>query len=259
MLSGKIYYVNSVNRLTGTNGHFSYKFNIPSGSNFDRVVMLQANIPISYYLVPLEYNTFLLTENGTTVTVTIPPGNYNVLSFRTLLVKLLNDASPNGIQYDMAFSNTTGKFTWTSTSTVWQPSFTFIKESLFEQFGFPENSTQTFVSGFLTSLNVVSFLNESSLFIHSDIVEAEGDDILQEIFNNNSAPFSNATYQCNDTLGYAKRLRTNQSNIYHFSITDEDGRQINLNGVNCVFTILLFKKDNLSKLIRDYMKLNLSE
>ena len=60
--TSKIYYINSQFRLSGTNGSFSYKISIPSGANFDRVCVLEANIPISYYMVPEGYNKFFLRE-----------------------------------------------------------------------------------------------------------------------------------------------------------------------------------------------------
>ncbi len=36
---------------------------------------------------------------------------------------------------------------------------------------------------------------------------------------------------------------TNKNNIYNFYLTDEDGVEIDLNGQNIVFTLMLFKKD----------------
>jgi hypothetical protein len=261
-LSSRIYYVNSINRLSGDCGNFSYKLSIPAGSTFDSVCVLQADIPISYYLVPPLYNRFFLTETGFPATmVTVPVGNYNALSFATVVKNCLNQASPNRWIYNIQFpqsytSVSTAKYTFSVVGTG-SVSFTF-SDALFEQFGFDANSTVTFNTT-IVSKNVVLFVPETSLIIHSDIVNDGDTDVLQVIFNNNSLPFSTAVYQCPDPNQYSKPLRTNQSNVYQFSITDEHGRTVDLNGVNCVFSLLIFKRDNLTQLVKSYMRNMLRE
>ena len=246
MLSSRIYYVNSANRLSGTNAHFSYPLNIPQDGGFDHVVLLQANIPISYYVVQAGYNTFTLQEDDATITITMVPGNYNASSFASILTTKLNNASVKHWTYTVSFPNVfteanTGKFTFTVSGNSVPPVFVFTN-SLWEQMGFNKNTSYTWDAHSITSPNVINFMPESHIIIHSDIVGNQDNDILQEIFNNNAQPLSNAVYQCYDTLGYSKRLSTNQSNVYWFSITDEDNVELFLNGVHCIFTLLLYKK-----------------
>ncbi len=258
MSVSQIYYVNSIDRISGSCGDFSYKLTIPSGSLFDRVCVLQADIPISYYLVPANYNTFILTENGSSVTVTIPSGNYNAISFATVLTGLLNTFSPHRWVYNVVFPSrlntvSTAKYTFTvSGNAGLTASFTFTN-ALFEQFGFNGNATVSFTSS-ITSTNVVLFVPETSLLIHSDIVNDGDTDILQVVFNNNNIPFSTAVYQCSDVTSFSKPLRTTQSNVYHFSITDEHNRKIDFNGVNCVFSLVLYQHDNLTQLVKSFMR-----
>lgn len=106
---------------------------------------------------------------------------------------------------------------------------------------------------------MVKFVPEDSLYIHSDIVSDGDSDVLQEIFNGNSVPLSNAVYQCFDVQGYSKALRTNKSNIYWFALNDENGKRIDLNGLNMVFTLLLFKRDNMSDLLKAFMKMQMAQ
>jgi hypothetical protein len=265
-LSSQIYYVNSTNRLSGTNGHFSYQIQLPPNCDFDHVCLLAANVPISYYMVPTGYNTFVLTERksgvDTLTTITIPIGNYTVNSFKTVLATLLNAASPNHWTYAITFPNAytsvqTGKFTYTVTGQLTgdYSSFTFTN-ALNELMGFVENSTNQII-GSLVSTNVISFVPETNIIIHSDICADGRSDILGEIFNNNSVPLSNACYQCPDVSGYSKPFRTLTSNVYSFSLTDEHGRNLDLNGLNCVFTLILFKQDNLTNIIRNYLKVTM--
>lgn len=262
--SSQIYYVNSTHRVSGTHGHFTYSIPLPPNCNFDRVCLLQANIPITYYLIPDGYNTFVLTERktgvNTSVTITVPPGNYNVNSFASIVGALLTAASPNVWTYTITFPNSftstqTGKFTFSVTGPVVgngdTATFT-INNSMTEQFGF---DTSVSFSSTVTSTNVVNFIPETSILLHSDIVNDGDSDVFQEMFNNNSSPLSNCVYVCPDVLGYSKKLRTNQASIYSFSLTDEHTRPLNLNGVNCIFTMILFKQDTFTEMFRDYLKL----
>ena len=50
MLASKIFYVNSELRSTGTSDNFSFAINLPQ-QKFDRVCVLQASIPQSYYII----------------------------------------------------------------------------------------------------------------------------------------------------------------------------------------------------------------
>ena len=80
------------------------------------------------------------------------------------------------------------------------------------------------------------------------------DNILQEILSVDSLDYSNITYVCPNVEAYAKPMTTNKNNVYHFYITDEDDNSINLNGQNVVFTLLLFKKDPLNTVVKQFLK-----
>ena len=69
-------YVNSRNRLDGTDSDFSYNVKFPPGLDVDHVTVLNALIPKSYYLIQLGHNTFDLQEGNSIVTIPIPVGNY---------------------------------------------------------------------------------------------------------------------------------------------------------------------------------------
>ena len=44
-------------------------------------------------------------------------------------------------------------------------------------------------------------------------------------------------------------------NTYRFYITDEDGIPINLNGQNVVFTVIMYKKDDINRIVKNFVKL----
>jgi hypothetical protein len=256
--SQRIYYVNTLFKSSGTNENFTYNFQIPQQDAFDRVVVLNAAIPNTFYLIQADFNTFTLQENGVNATITIPPGNYSAKVFALVVTPLINAASPNGWVYSMSLPNqnlvaSTGKFTYTVTGNSSQPSI-ICTLNVNEQLGFLTNSTNTFINDTLQSATTVNFAAESTLFIHSDIASNGDSDVLQEIYGGNTESLSYITYQCTESEKYSKILQTNKSNMFHFSLTNEKKQILNLHGVDMQLTICLYKKDDTNELIRNYIK-----
>ena len=110
----RYYYITSDNQLSATNNVFTTALDIPEG-RFNRITLVNLNIPVSFYVIQNGHNTFYLTENSTSVLITIPQGNYNINSFITGLTSLLNLNSPNGLTYTLSFPNT---YTQTSTGKI---------------------------------------------------------------------------------------------------------------------------------------------
>jgi hypothetical protein len=109
----------------------------------------------------------------------------------------------------------------------------------------------------LVSSNVIKLQLEDSIFIHSDICTNGTDNILQEIFAVDSPDYGNIVFQTPDVMAYSKRLVGNKHNVYNFYITDEDSQEIDLNGLNVVFTLLLFKQDDIFARLKDFLKLKI--
>jgi hypothetical protein len=246
-------YVDSRQRLSGTDGNFSYNFNLPADMVFNRVVLMRAEIPKSYYLVQASLNTFTLTENGVSATVTVPIGDYLLTTFQAVLPPLLNAVSPNGWTYSMTYPNintsaNTGKYTWSVTGNGGlQPSFTFTA-NFFEPFGFNPSSTNTFIGNSLTSANVVKLQVEDRIFIHSNIVEGRGiqdQNVLADINAISSPDYSTIIYECYAPQYSSKRFKGNAGNTYNFSISDEAGTLLNTNGLNIQLTVLLYYESDI--------------
>ena len=219
-------------------------------------MVLQAVIPKSYYLIQSPYHTFQLKELTTTVTVTIPEGNYSATSFKTAVQALLIAASPNLWTYSIGYSSLLGKFTYTVTGNSGQPSIICANPSqVYEQLGFEPSSTNVFVANSLVSTNVIKLQSEDSLYLHSDMVTNGDDNVLQEIFVSGSSDYSNIKYQCIDVVACSKEIAFNNSNVFRFHLTSEDDHDINLNGLNIVFSLLMYKKDDTNLMIRDGIKL----
>lgn len=259
--SKRIFYVDSHNKLSGTHSNFSYFLDYKN-EEYDHVVVLQATIPKSYYLVQNGKNTFVLDENGSLATITMPVGNYSRSSFRFQLQEQLNNNSPNGYSYVVSIPNVqqsadTGLYTFTvSNNGGVQPSF-IVGDYLYEQLGLNPNTTYNFVGNSLTGVNVVKFQLEDSIFLRSDIANNGIDNVLQEILGSYGTDFSAITYVCPDVEAYAKPISSNSNSVYNFYLTDEDAVELDLNGQNIVFTLMLFKKDPMNKLIKQFLKIAL--
>ena len=257
----RIFYVDSHQKLnaTDTDTNFSYYFDT-HGEKYDYVAVLQATIPKSYYLVQDGRNTFVLNENGNYVTITVPIGNYSRSSFRSVIQSLLTTNSPLGFVYTVTIPNVSnqaddGKYTFAVSDPlpIWPVQLIFT-EYLYEQFGFNKNSTNDFVNLTLKSVNVVKFQLKDVLYIHSDISDNGTDDILQEILGVDSPTFGNLLFFNYSFEAYSKPI-TNMKNIYNFYITDEDGVPINLNGQNVVFTLIMYKKDEVNRVVKNFLRL----
>jgi hypothetical protein len=227
---------------------------------FDRVALLSASIPKSFYLIQSGSNTFVLKENATQVTITVPQGNYNRNSLMTVVKTLLNANSPNGWTYSITYPNINvtadnGYYYFTVTGNSSQPSFIF-GSYLYEQLGFNANTTYQFSSNSLVSINVCNLSIETTLFIHSDMSQnMNSDNTLQEIYSNGESSYSYINYINVAPHEYSKPLINNTSNVFRFYITDENGNMINTNGINVNFTIMVYKTNPLDSMLTGFIKL----
>lgn len=237
----KLFYLNTALRTSGSanSSNFSLKIDIPQEQKFTHACVIEANIPKSYYLIQTGHNTFVLSELGVQSTVTILPGNYSASSFAYNLAAALNTASTHTWVYTVSLpispSPLTGKYTYTVVGSG-QPSFIFTTD-LYEQLGFNANSTNTFAAGNLTSRNCIRMQSEDALYLHSDIAY---DGILQEIYTNGVPDGGIINYSCIEHGLMEKQIATGGGNLYSFSLTDEFGTVIDLNGLNWNMTLAVF-------------------
>ena len=257
-----IFYIGSRKRIEGTDSDFLYQVDF-SREDYDSVVILQANIPKSYYLIESGHNTFTLTEGIIAVTIAVPAGNYTRSSLRGTIEALLTQNSPNGWAYSVSVPASTdaetGKYTFSvSGNGGIQPSFTFTTY-LFEQLGFNENSVNNFVSDSLVSSNVIKLQIEDALFIHSDICTNGKDNILQEIYATDTQDYGNIVFVNPNIEAYSKTISSKHNNVYRFYISDENDVELDMNGLNVVFTLMAYKKESLYRGLRQYLKLKLLE
>jgi hypothetical protein len=238
-------YVNSETALSGVAGNFTYKIDLPTGNTYDRVCVMQASIPMSFYLISANNNTFRLVEIGHTgVVITVDPGNYTNRELVAVLSALFTAASPTLTVYTVALLPTKGKFLFTGAVGA---KLVFGLNNLSEVLGFDEGETVTFDgTGSLTSQNVLNFVATSSLFVHSNLT-SDNSGMLQEIYLNNSIPYSYVTWVCPSVSGYAKTLSTNSDRVFNFSVCDHLRRGMDFNGLHVLLTLAFFDSQEFQK------------
>lgn len=260
ILNSRTFYINSRNRVSGTDSDFKYSIELDPNVSYTHCCVLQASIPHSYYLVESPYNTFTLKELTDLITITVPEGNYSVKSFLTAIQSLLNSSTLHSWTYAITYPTVsseadTGKYTFTvSGNSGNQPSFIFDTNPIYEQMGFLESSTNAFVANTITSTSCIKMQIEDTIYIHSDIVGGEVDNVLQEVYANASSNFSAITYQVSNLEASSKRITTSNNNIYHFYIYSEDGTPINLNNINLNFSLIIYQKADFYSMISNFFK-----
>lgn len=250
----KILYIDSSSQLTSTNNVFVSNLDVEIPKEYNYVSLVGFQCPVSYYIIASGNNTFQLKEGNTKVSISVLPGNYNILSFQTTISSLLTANSPNGYTYTITYPSSyttvdTGKFTYQVNSTVNTVSLLFpSNNAIADTFGFPNGSIATFtVSGLvqtLVSQNIVTFVPESSIFLHMSAVDGECQsaysDVLQVIYSSNAMPYSVISWTNPQILETSKKLRGNVGRVLQFSITNEYGSPLYLQGQNCLLTLLFF-------------------
>ena len=200
-------------------------------------------------------DTFILTEGGLSANITITSANYNRSNFITEVLLQLNTNSPNGWVYAMTPNVSTAKFTWTvSGNGGIQPAFV-IGRHVGDHLGFEYDSMNTFVGDSLTSQNVMNFVSTNSLFLHSKALVDDRSSILQEIYVGNVIPFQYIPWHNPSLEMYSKKIKNSrESNIFDFTLTDDEGVVVDTNGLTIYITLAFFKRDNLTDLVQRFMQ-----
>lgn len=206
----------------------------------------------------------LLGNPARTFAVSISPGNYTRRSLANQLSTIMTAGSLSegyALTYTITVPNTastadTGKFTYTVTGIgIESVSVTMPDTNTpSQQLGLDQGTSSDFTispgntSGFVVSQNVCKLQAEDTIFIRSDICDngsassLSDSGVLQEVFA--CVPdLSAIVFQVGNAGGIhanKKTLRNNKSNTFRFVITDENGDELDLNGLNVVFSLICF-------------------
>ena len=251
-------YVNSANRLdeSVSSTNFLYRLDIDNNKEYDKVSLIDLVVPKSFYNISSSNNTITVEENSIQRTITMPVGNYSRKSFRTVLQTQLNSNAESGYSYTISYDQSSsgqdnGKYTFVCTSVSPQP-IVIIGTGCYEQLGFDKNSTNTFVADILISSNVVNFRAKTRLIFKSSMSQNYNNNILHYI-TSIDADFDYVNFQNDNIVETYKDYVRSNTNIYSFQLLDESFNAIDLNGLDISFSVLLWKENNISDLIKNYI------
>lgn len=235
----KTFIIDSHRRTFGTHSEFTYKIDLSAFNDKEnlRVCVAKCNVPRSYYLVRTGLNIVTLVENGHNISLTITPGNYTSVTFRTYLQNLLNASTQNGYSYGVTKNDSTGKYSYTSTGVS---SFIFpttAGSAIHEQFGFNAGDTATLPC---TSSNVLKFVSEDTVVIYSDI-SSDAKSALLSINAAGVPDFGTIGYNCPDAMLNSRPLSTTASDTYKFKLCDPDGNPLDTNGLPCFIELVVWR------------------
>ena len=263
-------HVDSDRKIYGTHSNFSYKIILPTGE-YNRVAVSSISIPKTLFYISSA--SFDLTEDGSTVTISLVDGNYTFNALRTVMATLLTTGSPNGYTYTCSIPDenrepSTGKYTFNvSGNGAIQPTLTIPSDSrLYKALGFPADTAVSFAGDTLVS-TYVCLLTISEIFLRTDLVRTavnhEYSDNIASINITNISDFSSIAFQGSDlaltSKPMADRLPTG-GGIYQFVLTDNDERILDLktnSGIN--IDLVFFKYDDTPDLIARYVKYRVSK
>ncbi len=250
----EVFYVNSRKRLNGDDSDFTFSLAIDRNKKYNRIALLDVSIPKSFLLIQDSYNTFTLREGVNDFTITIRAANYNRNSFRSVLQDALNTAGAYTYTITNDNLNTIGddgKYTYSVSGNSGDQPYFVVGENMYEQLGFDKNTTYQFSANSLKSANVVSFTNETTLFLHCDRCTNKNDDILQNIISVGTSDYSYVTWENKDIEINSKIFTSNDIDNVRFYLTDENNIPIFLGGLNMNFRVCVYRKrENIDKLVK---------
>lgn len=252
-------------REAGSPSDFTHRIYIPACHN--RIALVAAQIPKSYYLVKSGHNT--IECNGKTYT--LPVGNYTYRTFATelpLLVAAEDGKTTLGSVLTVVTTNTTrdGKIGLTATG----PMTIQWSAALGPLFGYATTATMPVTLSTSTTYgpNVVNFAAISQCWVLSSAVAAvsageQFSGVLSHFFVNESPDLSYVQYQNPAPRDTGKQLAmpSTQREImqmvgptFAFRLCGDDGSALELNGLSPELVLVTWREDDLFGLVQNAVR-----
>jgi len=254
-----IEYLDSDYRDNGTSTNFVYTIQPPE--KFDRVVVLSASIPKTYFLVQEGQNTLTITENGIQRLITLPEGNYGNNTFMPSLISLLNTGS---VLYSFIINPATTYITITATGGAFTSLDFPPTSALYRQLGFDYDTNNAVIDNTITSKNIPLFQLTNCVYIKSNLCYAQGSqlsaNILESINASNQPNLYYIEYQCTTDLQLTAKKYDYAQIAVNFQITNSDGFILNTGGLPVTMKLLFFNADDSLQVLKSKALLdNLSD
>lgn len=253
------YNIHSANRIPdgSDTDNFNYNILIPFDvlNQLTHVSVTQMFIPRSYYDIDTPFNTFQLREGASTVSITVPPGNYSLCQFIPDMQALLNANSPNGYMYTVSMVNSppgnplcpnpnVGKLQIDVNDATMPKALIFTGQNDVQvSMGMNTGSNPFVGNNQLISPMVINLSVVQSLFLCSNIMVQENvtvnsSNILAVTNMADTIPF-NYKEQTFEIIENMKEF-VGRNGIFNFFITDEFNNHVQLNNIDTYFTLHIF-------------------
>jgi hypothetical protein len=204
-----------------------------------------AEIPVSFYIVNDTNNNIIINRNNTgEITYTLTNGNYNGTTFKTMLLNTL------GANWSCVLNTSTGKYTLTHSINSFYVSYLSSCASLM---GFYKKGNQInyysiyntttssfdFLCPYACNLGGTSRINIKSTTLLNDNLDSihGGHSGTLATISNNAELFGIILY--NNTNNFRNVIYNDFLNAIDISITDDQDKLVNFNGVDWYLTIQL--------------------
>jgi hypothetical protein len=214
------------------------------------ITVLNAQIPVSFYIIDDTDNILYYTQNSVSKTITIPIGNYN----GNQMVTLLNSSFlANGSSIVASLNSSTGILNFTISGGL---SITFLSTSTIKSIlGFSSNISSTTLITLPYQLNL---LGKKKIFINSNYLKnsAFTSKSLSSVQTIASIPVDQPPYSMINYVSVSdleRNILFNRSlDILDIQIVDEDNKYINFQNIDWSITLCLTIEKN------DHEKINYS-
>lgn len=233
--------------LTETSTDFTYQFN-RSFSRITEILIQSIQFPFTFYATN-SLNNQLRINRGITKTISIPSGNYTATTMISMLNTALNTVTDpvTGYVYDgfpgesfvVTYSSTTLKFTITNTNpfTIYS-SATDPLSTLAKNLGYQIDSTTdtlTAIGDSAANLSGPQYIRIQSTFLsaptqHKPLYADDSYETTLFILPVNAGFGSFVSTDIQIPIRLTYKFRINNTDIIDFSVVDENGNLLDLNG-----------------------------
>lgn len=232
-LTQKIVTLDSSKRLYGSTSSFSVKGNIPQVNAFNRASVIMCQVPKSYYSSDVALTGQI---NGAGV-VTLPTGKF--WSASSLAVDL---AAAMGAPYTVVYDSVTGKMTIGNGGSG---AFTFRADDalLAKYLGLVAGVVYASDgSDEIVSVNIVDMQRYGSLFVTCSIIKNNNDNRLVSLFPGGTPNLAFMGYSSPAMDLGSVNVVNSSTDVINVQVVDEDGKEVELNGVNCRVMLTLYNE-----------------
>ena len=211
---------------------------------YSHVSIVNAQIPVSFYLINYTVNKLKYTiNNGAIQTMILERGNYNLTQLIDVIVKGFFSA---GYVFSITFNKVTGKLLFIGPAST---TFTFLSQSfgttINEIIGFDSVSSYSSTGNVLLAEHMCSLIGIKKLKISSNALRTSGltssglgGGYLLSIIPVNAPPYGLILYENNSSSEGGLLLNRVIGNI-DISITDENNRYVNFNNTEYSITLAI--------------------